>query len=438
MVSFESFKTIIHEISTIVGEEDISIYDSVCHTYSFDTSLYSGKAIGVVRPENVEEICEILKIANKYKIPVVPRGFGTGNRGGVIPYNALVLDMIKFDSFSIDSKNLKLKAESGVLFSKVRGDLNKKNLFLPPEPDFDVCTIGGFVATSKSGRRTLKYGNIKDYVLGLDVVLPNGEFVELGSKNFKHSGFDVKDLFIGSEGVLGVITKIYCKLLPKPKDFAVVVVKVENLRMGVELSIEILNEILPTSIEYFDAVCSKAIGMSGEIIAIELDSYTNVDDEVKTVEGLSTDYGDVEVYRGKTAEKFYSNLKFLNVKLKNYFEGFPVVEDFEVPITTLPFVCEEVEKIVEKRGINCGLYCHLDSGVVHPILFFKDGDLNKYEILLNDLCKVVRQYGGYIAGEYGIGVVKSRFLDDKTLEVMRSVKKLLDPNNIMNPGKMGL
>ncbi|RLI77262.1 hypothetical protein DRP05_10675 [Archaeoglobales archaeon] len=436
MVSFESFKTIIHEISAIVGEEDVSTQDSVRYAYSFDTSLYSGKAIGVVKPENVEEVCEILKIANKYKIPVVPRGFGTGNRGGVVPYNALVLDMTKFNSFSIDPKNLMLEADSGVIFSKLRGDLDRKELFLPPEPDFDTCTIGGYVATSKSGRRTLKYGNIKDYVVGLDAILPNGEFVELGSKSFKYSGIDIKDLFIGSEGVLGVITKVYCKVLPKPKDFAVVIVKVENLRMGVELAIEILNEILPTSIEYVDTVCSKVMGMEGEMIAIELDSYTSVDDEVDLIEKLSGDYGDVEVYKGKHAEKFYDNLKFLNVKLKNYFDGFPVVEDFEIPITTLPFVCEEIEKIVKRNKINYGMYCHLDSGVVHPILFFED--LSLYEVLLNELCEVVKRYRGYIAGEYGIGVVKSKFLDENVVKVVKEMKKLLDPNNIMNPGKMGL
>lgn len=437
MVSFESFKTIIHEISAIVGEEDISIHDSVCHTYSFDTSLYSGKAIGVVKPESVEEVCEILKIANRYKIPVVPRGFGTGNRGGVIPYNALVLDMTKFNSFSLDSKNLRLEAEAGVIFSRIRENLDRNDLFLPPEPDFDACTFGGFVATSKSGRRTLKYGNIKDYVLGLDVVLPNGEFVELGSKNFKHSGIDLKDLFIGSEGVLGVITKAYCKVLPKPKDFAVVVVRVENLKMGVELSIEILNEILPTSIEYVDAICSKAMGLDGEMIAIEIDSYTSADDEVDLVAKLSKDYGDVEIYR-KNVEKFYENLKFLNVKLKNYFDGFPIVEDFEVSITSLPFVCEEIEKIMEKNKIDYGIYCHLDSGVIHPILFFENGDLSKYEMILNEMCMIVKRYGGYVAGEYGIGVVKSKFLDSNTIGVMKGVKRLLDPNNIMNPGKMGL
>jgi len=438
VVRFDTFKTIIHEISAIVGEEDLSIHDSVCHTYSFDTSLYSGKAIGVARPESVEEICDILKIANKYRIPIIPRGFGTGNRGGTIPYNALVLDMLKFNSFSIDSKNLKLEAGAGALFSNIRKSLNSKNVFLPPEPDFDACSIGGFVATAKSGRRTIKYGNIKDYVLGLDVVLPNGKFVELGSKNFKHSGFDVKDLFVGSEGSLGVITKAYFKILPKPKDFAVIMVNVENLKMGVELSIEILNEMLPTSIDYLDEFCSKALNMKGKLIAIELDSYTNVDREVEKIEELAKDYGNVEVHKGKKAEKFYVSLKSLNVRLKNFFKGFPVVEDFELPIVTIPFVCEEIKEVLEKNEIKHAFYCHLDSGVIHPIMFFEKESVRKYEMLLNDLCSIVKQHRGYIAGEYGIGIVKSKFLDINSLEIMKHIKKLLDPNNIMNPGKMGL
>lgn len=433
--------------------------DKLC--YSFDgTPIFQYLPEAVVFPESEEQISQIVKLANEEKFNIVPRGAGTGLSGGAVPVeNSIVVVLTKWDKIiEIDTQNLTATVQPGVVTGALQKEVEKYGLFYPPDPgSLNVCTIGGNVANNAGGLRGLKYGVTKNYVLGTEIILPDGELLKTGGKNMKDvAGYNLRDFIVGSEGTLGIITKILLKLIPKPQKSITVLAYFDKLsESGKAVSDIIASHITPSMMEFLDNTTVNCIedythiGLprnSQAILLIEVDGRSN---EVEEDAGMVINI--LKKNNASLVKKAANEMEAVTLKTarRSAFSALArrrpttILEDATVPRSELPVMIEKVTEAAKKFDVMFGNFGHAGDGNLHPTCLTDERDKseitrahNAFEFIFDEAIKL----GGTITGEHGTGLAKKQFLEKATgipaVDMMKKIKTAIDPNNIINPGKI--
>ncbi len=446
----------------IVGEKRYTddLIDLV--SYSYDSSEHRHRPDCAVWPESVEEISGILKLANREKIPVIPRGAGTGLSGMAVPAKGgIVLDLNHLTKIvAVNIEDRLAIVQPGVVYADLDQALAKHGFFFPPDPgSAKVCTLGGNVATNAGGIKGAKYGTTRDYVLGLQVVLPDGRVMRTGSKTMKCvSGYDLTKLFVGSEGTLGVITEIILKINPKPLAVSTAMATFNDLEdAGRAVSQIMRSGIIPSVLEILGRHTLKAINQNTDLnlpevdamLLTETDGYTREETEYqlkKIIEVFKQNKAQ-EIQQAESADmaaKLWEARKSaygVLARIKTHF----VLEDITVPMSKLSLLLKGVEAIAGKYDLQIATFGHAGDGNLHPQILYDGYDpdqVRRVEAASGELFKLAIDLEGTLTGEHGIGLAKAPYMclehDPVAMEVMRSIKKVFDPHNILNPGKMSL
>ncbi len=418
----------------------------------------------VIKPRTAEEISAIMQICNAHKIPVTPRGAGTGLSGGALPHLGGVL--ISFERMNtiieIDERNLQITTEPGVITEVLQNAVKEKGLFYPPDPSSrGSCFIGGNIAENSGGPKAVKYGVVKDYVLNLQIVLPTGEIIWTGANVLKNStGYNLTQLIVGSEGTLAIVTKIVLKLLPYPKYDLLMLVPFASLeKAGEAVSAIFRAGFIPSALELVEVdalkivskfVDSTAVTVSDDIEAhliIEVDGnhLDTLMAEMESIAALLAQYDCGEVFFADDAQQKAELWKLRRrVAEAVKIDGYTIEEDTVVPRAELPALIRGVKKLGEEYNFKAVCYGHAGDGNLH-IRIKKPGSmysLNNPDVIpaLKALFQLVKSLGGTISGEHGIGLVQKEYMgivfDDTNLMLMKAIKKAFDPNNILNSGKI--
>ncbi len=452
---------IIEQLANIVGTENILTQKEDLIPYSFDGTAVLNQYPGcVVFPTTREQIAQVLGFANAGKIPVVTRGSGTGLSGGSVPLEeCIILCTVKFNKIlEIDTKNLTMMVEPGVITLKIAEEAEKAGLFYPPDPgSMKISTIGGNVAENSGGLRGLKYGVTRDYVMGMEVVLPTGEIIWMGNKCVKDvAGYSLKDIFIGSEGTLGVITKVLLKLIPKPqtkKTMLAVFSRMDHAAETVSAIIE--NKIIPCTLEFLDKITIQCvedyarIGLpldAEAILLMETDGHpAAVDDEARKMTQIARERGAREVILAKDTDE----ANRLAAARRSAFSALArmrpttILEDATVPRSELSKMVNFIQDIAKRYNLRIGTFGHMGDGNLHPTFLTDEKnheEMERIEKAMVEIFHFAVKLGGTITGEHGVGQAKKPFLEDAVSElnvrVMRHLKKAFDPHAILNPGKI--
>ncbi len=450
------------QIKEIVGEGDFSTKIADLYVYGFDASIHHRNPEVIVRPKSTDQVSRILRLANKNKVPVLARGGGTGLCGSAVPLEGgIVMDMTRMNEIKeIRVGDLYCIVGPGVIYDKLNEALAPYKFFFPPTPGSgEACTIGGMVATNASGMRAIKYGATRDYVLGLEVVLANGEVMRVGTKTIKNSsGYQLERLFVGSEGTLGVITEVTLKVAPKPKKAAMVVAAFDSLeKAGKCVSAIIAKPMIPSAIELMDKICIKAVNKTMHIgfpdfealCLIEVDGEPRVvEDEVREINQICKDVGAVSVEFSadtKQMNKWTAGRKAVLPALSRYGDEFVSVslaDDMSVPISRIPETVVAFQKIAERNHVIIGTYGHAADGNLHTKMLLDPLSPDSWkngEIAVGEIFDTVIEVGGTVTGEHGVGISKAPYMQKEraeALNAMELIKKALDPNDILNPGKI--
>jgi glycolate oxidase len=460
---------VLRELKQIAGAGNVFTEEERLEAYSHDETdakEYGHFPEAVVLPQSAEQVASIVKLANRELIPITPRGAGSGLSGGAIPeFGGIVVSLEKMNRLiEIDRANMAAVVEAGMVTNDFALAVQAEGLFFAGYPmSLQTCMIGGNIAENAGGGRAVKYGVTGRYVLGLELVTPSGGIVRLGGKLAKDvTGYDLKSLVIGSEGTLGIVTKAIIRLIGNPAVKSDILVLFKTPKDAIDMVPEILSRgITPTSIEFMDQLSvitgcrylNETIPYEncGAMLLIEFDG-TNPDqiesDLIETGKACES-RGAVEVY---VAEDKNNIERIWNVR-RNLAEAFKVfspvqsIEDIVVPISKIPDMIPELDRLGKKYGMRIPCYGHAGDGNLHATLV-KDPDMGmetwkKQETLCqSELYRIVQEAGGKISGEHGIGLKRRdfyrRLVDPVELDLMRSIKKAWDPNAVMNPGKIFL
>lgn len=445
----------------IVGTENFLDSKEDRITYSYDgTPIISNLPEAVIKPKTVQELSSIMKIANQEKIAIVPRGSGTGLSGGSVPIeNSIVITLNHWNKIiEIDKENLTILVEPGVITGQIHSEVEKLGLFYPPDPgSAAICTIGGNVAENAGGIRGLKYGVTKDYVMGLEVVTPDGNTLKTGGKVVKDvAGYNLKDLFIGSEGTLGIITKILLKLIPYPEVTKTILVYFSKLEEAAKTVSDIIAaKILPSALEFLDKTTIKCVedfahlGLDTNIDAlllIEVDGYKDIaEKEAEKVLDIckKNNCSYIELAKDSNhANKLRAARKVAFSALARI-KPTTILEDATVPRSEIAKMIVGINNIASKYNLTFGIFGHAGDGNLHPTCLTDERNLEEIkraESAFEEIFELAISLGGTITGEHGVGLSKKKFLNKVVgkdgLEIMMKIKEALDPNVIMNPGKV--
>lgn len=461
-------KEIIDELVQIVGERFVVSDEENMEVYSHDEvaeEKYAHMPEVVVKPRTATEISKIIKLANREMIAVTPRGAGSGLSGGAVPiYGGIVLSVERMNEIlEVDAENMMVVAEPGVVTNEINEKIAELGLFYAGYPmSVETCFIAGNVAENAGGGKAVKYGVTERYILGLEVVTPTGEIVNLGGKLVKDvTGYNLKKLMVGSEGTLGVITKVIIKLLPLPKVKVDLLALFPDVKSAISVVPKIMTTggIIPTAIEFMDVLSFSAsckylnehlpYQEAGAMLLIEIDGRdeTLVEHDYDTIGELCFDNSALEVY---VADNYTTQERLWSVR-RNIAEAFKVIspdqsiEDVVVPPAAIPDLMPELDLISEKFDMQIPCYGHAGDGNLHATIVKNPDDSSdvwheKLPETLVDLYQAVKKLGGTISGEHGIGSKRKKFMtlaaSDAELQMMRNIKRALDPNNILNPGKI--
>lgn len=460
---------IVEELQGIVGGRFV-IHDDEekLEPFSHDEVLekaYRHMPEVVVRPRRSDEIAAILKLANREHIAVTPRGAGSGLSGGAVPIHGgivLLCDRMN-EILDVDRENMMVTVEPGVVTSEINEHVAQYGLFYAGYPmSLETCYIGGNVAENAGGGKAIKYGVTSRYVLGLEVVTPTGEIIELGGKLVKDvTGYNLLPLMTGSEGTLGVFTKITLKLLPAPKASVDLLCLFTTAREAIDAVPKIMTQsgIIPTAVEFMDRNSVQAgceylnetipYQNAGACLLITVDGpdEEQVQREYEAVGELCLANGAFEVY---VADNYTTSERIWKIR-RNIAEAFAVIspiqanEDLVVPPSRIPELLDGLAKIGEKYNLYVPAYGHAGDGNLHSRISPTPGvsPAQWYKLvpdMLKELYTITAGLGGRVSGEHGIGHKRKKFLpmflSPETIEVMKSIKRALDPNNILNPGKV--
>ena len=450
------------KLSDFVGRENY--YDDEAHlqAYCYDATRERFKPNCVVFPRNEDDICNIMHYCNKHKIPVIPRGAGSGFSGGALPcVGGVILAMERYFNriLEIDKKNMIVRVQPGVVNKHLQDAVEKEGLFYPPDPaSQDYSTIGGNVSENAGGMRAAKYGITKDYVMALRAVLPNGEIIRAGKKTIKDvAGYNIAGILIASEGTLAIITEITLKLIAKPR--------LKKSAMGIFENIEdAMNAvyktmacgITPVAMEFLDNLSIRAVegkfnkGLpldAGAILITEVDGNLNEEIEYQLIqiEEKFKENGCSDFKIAKV-ENEAANLWFARRNVSqsiNIYGKKKLNEDITVPRAKLPELLSRIDEVGKKYGFKIPCFGHTGDGNVHTNVMIEDlGDIEKGYEAITEIFKIAVELEGTLSGEHGIGLSKAPFMklafSEVEMELFRNLKKAFDPNNILNPNKMGL
>ncbi len=450
------------ELASIAGQDNYTeaLIDLV--SYSSDASDHRNRPEAAIWPKSADEISRIIKLANEHKFPVTARGAGTGMAGGAVSLNGgVVLDLSRMNRIlEICIEDRLVKVEPGVVYADLQKALTPHGFFFPPDPaSAKVCTLGGNVATNAGGIRGAKYGVTRDYVLGLEVVLPDGRIAHTGGRTMKSSsGLDLSRLFVGSEGVLGIITQITLKINPQPRASQTCQASFATLEQAGEAVSQIMRSgVLPAVMEIMDANTVQVLREEGgmdlpdarALLLVETDGFTAAEAEYQmgvVAEVFKANQAQA-IERAETEAQAQALWKARKAAGSTAARLAPnnASEDVAVPISTLADFLRDLSARLEKYGLPFVVFGHAGDGNLHPKVMFHGDDpeeRTKVKQAVQELFTLACQYNGTLTGEHGIGIDKAPFMglehDPVSMDLMRIIKRSLDPNNILNPGKMGL
>ena len=453
---------IIDSIEKIVGKEGYSTRVADLYTYGFDASIFHTTPEMIIQPRSTEQVSEVMKIADAYNIPVVPRGAGTGLCGSAVPIKGgIVMDMSRMNKvLQISVGDLWAEVEAGCVYNDFNAAIGKYGFFFPCNPgSAEACEIGGMVAANASGMRAVKYGATRDFVLGLTFVKANGEIVNAGTKTIKDSsGYQLARLLCGSEGTLGIITKVTIKLLAKPKSTASCLCSFNSVHdAGKCISAIIAEPLIPASCELMDSVSIEAVNNSQgnplpdckALIIVECDGEPEqVERDLKTVERIAKDIGATTVtatHDKKQIAAWTSARKAVMTSLSALKPGFSSVslaDDMGVPVSKIPDAVLAFQKIAEKYRVTIATYGHASDGNLHTKMLLDPLDKDEWDRgvkTVSEIFDACIELGGTVTGEHGVGISKAPdFQKERATELstIRAIKQAFDPKNILNPGKL--
>jgi len=446
----------------IVGKENFTDQLEELVPYSYDASMNVHRPNAAVWPESTEQVSEIVKFANTHKIPIIPRGAGTSLSGGAVPIRGgIIIDLSRMNRIlEISIENRYARVQAGVVCDDLNRALAKYGFAFPPDPaSSSVSTIGGNVATNAGGIKGAKYGTTRDYVLGLQVVLSTGEVMRTGSYTMKCvSGYELSKLFVGSEGTLGVITEVTLKINPIPKHAMTAVATFNKLEdAGKAISQTMTSGIVPSVLEILDKVTLKSIKENTDIdlpeaeamILTETDGYTweEVEAQMEMILNILKQNNPISI---KTAKDEKDRLNLWKARKSAYgtlarISNSFVLDDVTVPISRIPELLVGIQEISQRHGMTVATFGHAGDGNLHPQILYDEYDpeqVKKVEEVEEEIFRLAISLNGTLSGEHGIGLSKANYMtlehDPVEMALMRQIKRTLDPNNIMNPGKRAL
>lgn len=445
----------------IVGPENYDDSKTGRLVYSYDaTPQFQSMPDAVIAPRTKEEIASIVKICNEYKVPIVPRGSGTNLCAGTCPTEGGIVLLFKHLNriLEIDEENLTVTVQPGVITLDMTKAVEAKGLFYPPDPSsMKISTIGGNINENSGGLRGLKYGVTRDYVMALEVVLANGEIIKTGGKLAKDvAGYDLTRLFVGSEGTLGIITEATLKLIPMPETKKTILALYQDLEAAAKTVSKIIaQKIIPTTLEFLDQPTIEAveafaqIGLPTDVKAILLIEQDGPEEVVKNdiekiVEICKTENA-VSVKAAESEEEAEALRTARRAALSALARLKPttILEDATVPRSEIAKMVKAIEEIAEKYNLRICTFGHAGDGNLHPTCLTdvrNHDEIERVEKAFEEIFAKAIELGGTITGEHGVGVMKAPYLEMKLgaagIAAMQSIKTGLDPNNIMNPGKV--
>ncbi len=451
------------KLKEIVGEKNVRTNPADLYVYSSDASVHSKLPDVIVRPNSIKEIQETMKYANKNKIPVVVRGAGSGMSGQSVPLaGGIVLDIKQMDKIlKISPEDLICVVEPGVVNDELNKILKPYGFFFPPTPSSGkICTIGGMIGTNASGNRSVKYGATRDAIIGMKVVLANGDLVTLGSNTkVDSSGYQLAKLMVGSEGTLGIVVEATLQISPIPKYRAMGVANFEKLKdAGKMISDTIAAGIVPSMLELMDNVAITAVNNAQKlglpdvaaIVIFECNGMIkeSVDYEINEIKKIckKNNGSGIKITDDKDEmTKLYSGRKKLFPSLSRYSEGLyttALADDMAVPMSKIADTIEKIHEIAKKNSVVMSAYGHCGAGLIHTKILMDTTKKSQWQgakKAVSEVYDYVRKVRGTTSGEHGIGFSKGpAFKIEKkdSLEMMRAIKCALDPNNILNPYKL--
>lgn len=451
---------VLEGLRAIVGSENVVVDPDRVEPYAADAVKEKFPPEAVVFPESTCEMVAILKLANEHLFPVTARGGGVGYTGGAVPVDGGIVigtdRMNRIVEISVD--DLYAVCQPGIRTIDLQQAVEKKGLMFAPDPaSYKDSFIGGNIAENAGGMRTPKYGVTKHHVLGLEVVTATGEVIRTGGKTVKNVvGFDLTGLMCGSEGMLGIITEATLKLLPMPEATSTVRANFHSMEAACRVLTKFTpHGLLPMAMEVIDKFCVAAIeenfafGLSRDAGAILLVAVDGSRDEVEKnsvlIESIIAENGGFDVLRAKTKEeedKLWDVRRAISPSLMKY-GTLKINEDVVVPRSKVPELVAEIEEIGRRNDTFVANFGHAGDGNIH-VNFVVDRDdaaaIARARQCVSETFRLSVELGGTISGEHGIGYVKAPYLeyaiDRPTLEIMKAIKKVFDPNGILNPGKM--
>jgi len=452
--------TTFKKLENIVGKPFCSKDHEELICYAYDATARSYLPSAVLFPGNAKEISAILHLANAEGFSVIPRGSGTGMTGGSLPVQGgVVLVMSRLNRIlEIDKDNLIAHVEPGVVTGRFHRAVEKEKLFYPPDPSSaDFSTLGGNLAECAGGPRAVKYGVTRDYVLGLEAVLPTGEIIHTGVKTAKGVvGYDLTRLLIGSEGTLGIITRMTLRLLPLPEAVRAMTAIFDRMGTAAETVSEIIRRgIVPRTIEFMDNASIRCVEhylemnlpvQAGALLLIEVDGKNDeVDMLIEQLKTVCISQGAVDTNVAREKEdiaKLWKARKAISPALFQYGPD-KINEDIVVPRSKIPDMVRKIEALKEATGLTMVSFGHAGDGNIHfNIMLDKKNreELKKAEAAIETLFEHTLELGGTISGEHGVGITKAPYIAKEIgpveLNLMKKIKKVFDPNGILNPGKI--
>jgi glycolate oxidase len=453
-------ENILNELRVIVGDEHLMTSPETLICYSYDGTFHDSLPDAVIHPGSTKEVAAILKVCNRERVPVIPRGMASGLAAGAVPLDGgLVLNLVRLNRIlDIDMDNMMATVEAGVITADLQAEVEKLGLFYPPDPaSVRHSTLGGNVACNAGGPRCLKYGITGDYVMALEVVLADGRIMRVGGKAIKNvTGYDLISLFVGSEGTLGVITEITLKLVAYPeakRTAQAVFPRLEDASKAINAVLR--GGIVPATLELMDETAINSVedflhlGLPRDaeaILVIETDGdEADATRDMKVVAHICREHGASEVRVAQTPEEsdeLWRTRRNISGSLGRKRPN-KLGEDISVPRSAIPEVIARIKQISVKHNLPIVIFGHAGDGNLHPNILFDKRDEEEWqrvEAAVGDLFRAAVEVGGTLSGEHGVGVLKRPYLEmalgATSVEMQRRIKQAWDPNNILNPGKI--
>ncbi len=454
-------ETAVKKLKAIVGSENVSkrIEDLICGSY--ESVLLKFRPDIIVAPKNVEQVSKVLKLANRYRIPVTPRGAGTSVAGNSLPVlGGICLDMLTMNRIlEFDLDNQMVVVEPGVVCDALNDYLANRGFFFPPDPASSPgATIGGMVANNSGGNRALKYGVTRDHVLWLEAVLPTGEIIRPGSKTIKSvSSYDLARLLIGSEGTLAVITKVGLKVTPLPEVYSASLYIFKDIEGATKTAVRIKSSgTIPAMLEFMDETTSRAsfeyVGLDmpkGCTVLVGCDGRKEaVEKDMETVHNTALKGEPIFAAKASSIEDRERYISARKAALPALSRVAPTVcmEDLTVPVTSIPEACRRIVKIPSKLDVpefRVSIFGHIGEGNLHPTFLFDEREPSQRKAFFKALDLLYKEVAiplsGSITGEHGIGILRGDYIKleygEKMVKLMHEIKSVFDPNMILNPYK---